>query len=587
MAKLCMIFIIYLIINQAIPRLTYVKNPVNSRPAPSSSARFWQLNTFIVLSMGCNLINFGYYLADGMKQSAIIEISGIFVLFFFIFFNQKGLYQVPKLLSILFVNAHSLSLCCVQGSSQGAYLYLFPFVMAMIFFLRVRKSDLVPIIFIIATTLNLLTIVLVLPYHARFEPVSDTVGYHHLVLNIIINFLLVVLFFYFVLQLLDAKEKKTKIAAAAKARFMSNMSHELRTPLNAIIGTTHLLAQDQELLQESDHFKVLKNSSEHMLQLVNAVLDFSKLEEGKLEFVHEPFDLAHMMQQATDSFATITRQKNIGLHLEIDSLPEGKKVVGDEMRLKQVFLNLLSNAVKFTETGSVTLRARIDNPAESETDIHFTVADTGIGIPLDKIHLIFESFTQVDAETTRKYGGSGLGLSICRELVKKMGGELQVTSAPEKGSCFYFTLHLRFQQRSIIVPKERLRGLKQLTGIRILLVEDNVVNMNIARRFLHSWGATIQMAENGEVAWKLFQRQRYDLMLIDLEMPLMDGKSLLRLVRNINKEIPAIAFTAAVYENMYQDLREHGFNGFLHKPFRPDEMHRKILQHLDFTTPGN
>jgi CheY-like chemotaxis protein len=132
----------------------------------------------------------------------------------------------------------------------------------------------------------------------------------------------------------------------------------------------------------------------------------------------------------------------------------------------------------------------------------------------------------------------------------------------------------------MIVPKERLRGLKELTGVNILLVEDNAVNMNIARRFLLSWGATIQPAENGEVAWELFRTRPFDLLLIDLEMPLMDGKALLKQVRSINKDVPAIAFTAAVYENMYQDLQEHGFNGFLHKPFRPDEMHRKILQHL-------
>ena len=137
-----------------------------------------------------------------------------------------------------------------------------------------------------------------------------------------------------------------------------------------------------------------------------------------------------------------------------------------------------------------------------------------------------------------------------------------------------------FQQQVIIVPKERLRALKQLTGVRVLLVEDNAVNMNIARRFLNSWGATIQTAENGEVAWQHFQRQPYDILLIDLEMPLMDGKELLRQIRNIDKNIPAIAFTAAVYDNMHQDLRDHGFNGYLHKPFRPDEMHRNILQHL-------
>ncbi len=228
---------------------------------------------------------------------------------------------------------------------------------------------------------------------------------------------------------------------------MSNMSHELRTPLNAIIGTTHLLAQDHEDWQDNEHFKVLKNSSEHMLQLVNAVLDFSKLDEGKLEFVREPFDLLPILQEAAGSFTTIIQQKNIRLLLQIDPLPEGIKPIGDAMRLKQVLLNLLSNAVKFTATGSVTLQVRVERSTESGAVLYFAVTDTGIGIPPDKLHLIFESFTQADAETTRKYGGSGLGLSICRELVKKMGGDLQVTSEPRKGSCFFFTLELPFQQR--------------------------------------------------------------------------------------------------------------------------------------------
>lgn len=551
--------------------------------------------------MGCNVINFLFYIADGMTKSAVIAVAGFFVLFSFILFNVKGFLETPKVLSIIFVNAHSFFLCYYQGTEQGSYLYLFPFVMAMIFFLRVRKNDLVVTIFIIATTLDLLAIVLLLPYHSVLEPVSETTWHRHLLLNILINFVLVCVFFYFVLRLLDFKEKRNKRdiaslktaetellrakdkaekAAAAKARFMSNMSHELRTPLNAIIGTMHLLIQEQDALHTSDHFKVLKDSSEHMLQLVNAVLDFSKLDEGKLEFVQESFDLALALQKAADSFAPAVQQKNIRLLLETDPLPAGKRVVGDEMRLKQVLLNLLSNGVKFTESGSVTLRSQIRHSTDSGVEIRFSVADTGIGIPAEKLPVIFESFTQADAETTRKYGGSGLGLSICRELVKKMGSELQVSSEPGKGSVFFFDVLLPFQQQMMIVPKDKLRGLQKLTGIRILLVEDNVVNMRIARRFLHSWGASIHTAENGKVAWDLFQQEPYDLLLVDLEMPLMDGKALLTEVRNINKEIPAIAFTAAVYEDMYDDLKRHGFNGYLHKPFRPDEMHRKILRHI-------
>jgi signal transduction histidine kinase/CheY-like chemotaxis protein len=515
-----------------------------------------------------------------MTWSAIIELAGILLLCFFMVLHRFGYLELPKVLSIICANLQMFFLCYVQGTSQASYLYLFPFAMAMIFFLRVRTNDFTVIFSLSATLLMLSLTVLALPYRSHIDRFTDLVNYHHLAVNIIVNFLLVIVFFYFILRLLDAKEQKTKIAAAAKARFMSNMSHELRTPLNAIIGTTHLLAQDHEDLQASEHFKVLKNSSEHMLQLVNAVLDFSKLDEGKLEFVREPFDLAHTLQQVAGSFTTVTHQKKIRLILDIDPIPDGKKVIGDEMRFKQIILNLLSNAVKFTDTGSVTLQARIEDSSEMEADIYFAVIDTGIGIPPEKLHLIFESFTQVDAETTRKYGGSGLGLSICRELIHNMGGELKVISEPEKGSTFYFTLHVAFQSQVVIVPKERLRSLKELTGVNILLVEDNAVNLNIARRFLHSWGATIQPAENGEVAWELFRSRPFDLLLVDLEMPLMDGKALLKQVRSVNKEIPAIAFTAAVYENMYQDLQEHGFNGFLHKPFRPDEMHRKILQHL-------
>ena len=552
--------------------------------------------------MCCNFINFLFYVPDGMMYSAAIEVVGILILFIFILFNLKGLSAIPTLLSIFFVNLHSFSLCYVQGNDQAAFLYLFPFVMAMIFFLRVRKNNLIITTFVIFTALNLLVIILFLPHHSdRFEQVTDAIVDRHRKLNIIVTFLLVIIFFYVVLRLLDAKEKRNKKqiaslvqaeieitqakdraekAAAAKTRFMSNMSHELRTPLNAIIGTTHLLQQEHEQLQKDEHFSILLDSSRHMLHLVNEVLDFNKLDEGRLELLLAPFDLSEMLQQAAGTVTTTIRQKNISLSLDTGTLPKDKKVVGDEMRLKQVILNLLSNAAKFTEAGSVTLRVQVNHLTDTIANIYFAVVDTGIGIPPEKLHLIFDSFTQADAETTRKYGGSGLGLSICKELVRKMGGQLQVNSQPGRGSTFYFNLTLSVQPSTVTAPEEQSNSIKKLTGVKILLVEDNAVNMKIARRFLHSWGATLSIAENGRIGWELFQQGSYDLLLIDLEMPLMDGKTLLAQIRKINKDIPAIAFTAAVYDNMYDDLQQHGFNGFLRKPFHPDEMHRNIMLHL-------
>jgi len=579
-----------------------LKNQELLSPARDPKASFWRLNTFIVVAMCCNFINFLFYVPDGMMYSAAIEVVGILILFIFILFNLKGLSAIPTLLSIFFVNLHSFSLCYVQGNDQAAFLYLFPFVMAMIFFLRVRKNNLIITTFVIFTALNLLVIILFLPHHSdRFEQVTDAIVDRHRKLNIIVTFLLVIIFFYVVLRLLDAKEKRNKKqiaslvqaeieitqakdraekAAAAKTRFMSNMSHELRTPLNAIIGTTHLLQQEHEQLQKDEHFSILLDSSRHMLHLVNEVLDFNKLDEGRLELLLAPFDLSEMLQQAAGTVTTTIRQKNISLSLDTGTLPKDKKVVGDEMRLKQVILNLLSNAAKFTEAGSVTLRAQVNHLTDTIANIYFAVVDTGIGIPPEKLHLIFDSFTQADAETTRKYGGSGLGLSICKELVRKMGGQLQVNSQPGRGSTFYFNLTLSVQPSTVTAPEEQSNSIKKLTGVKILLVEDNAVNMKIARRFLHSWGATISIAENGRTGWELFQQGSYDLLLIDLEMPLMDGKTLLAQIRKINKDIPAIAFTAAVYDNMYDDLQQHGFNGFLRKPFHPDEMHRNIMLHL-------
>lgn len=648
-----------------------------------------------------------------MRQSAVIELAGIAVLGICIVCNMKGYFALSGLLSVLIVIIHSFLLCYIQGIGGGAYLYLFPFVLAMIFLLRIRKNNFWIRMFIGTTLVSLLVIVLWLPYRTYAENATDTIYYNHLVLNVVINFLLIIIFFFFVLRLLDVKERKNRNekklvdiifstsqeavfvadpvtmlinrhnekamelfelsandkensysaeeilgdrivnkirevftnrdkknswqgdtsfprknnfpfhgfvnivlfeyteqlfvkisilditsvkaaevqaleakakaenAALAKTRFMSNMSHELRTPLNAIIGTTHLLMGENNLLIHNDHFKVLKSSSEHMLHLVNEVLDFGKLEAGKLELIKEPFDLAVLLKEISGSFASALEQKNLELFTEIDDLPSGTILLGDEMRLKQVFLNLLSNAVKFTPSGSITLQSNIKKISNTGAEIYFAVVDTGIGIPPEKLHLIFNSFTQADAETTRKYGGSGLGLSICKELVLQMGGDLQVSSELEEGSRFYFTLNLPLQQKMKINPAEsETKKTEQLTGIKILLAEDNPLNMKIAKRFLDNWGALVFTAENGKTGWDLFLVEQYDILLIDLEMPEMDGKQLLKEIRKVNKEIPAIAFTAAVYENMQEDLRIHGFTGYLRKPFQPYDLNTIILKNV-------
>jgi signal transduction histidine kinase/ActR/RegA family two-component response regulator len=376
-------------------------------------------------------------------------------------------------------------------------------------------------------------------------------------------------------EIIKAKERAEK-AAKVKARFLSNMSHELRTPLNAIIGTSNILLQEDYLPTQRESFDVLKHSSEHMLQLVNDILDLSKLEAGKMELEKIPFNLKEFMSRVTAPFQ---KSGKPGLDLELLVDPElDLEIISDETRLLQIMNNLLSNAVKFTENGKITVTAKVEKNINREITVYFGVEDTGIGIPQQKIRQIFDSFTQADTETTRKYGGTGLGLAICKYLVVKMGGEINVESDPGKGSRFFFTAPFQVNMQKAYVNEESLKQLNSLEGIRVLLAEDNPINMMVAKRFLQKWKLTVDEAVNGLEAVEQYNRHHYDLLLIDLEMPEMDGIEVVAHIRKTNQEIPIVAFTAAVYDDMQADLLTKGFTEFIPKPFRPEDLHKKILQ---------
>jgi signal transduction histidine kinase/ActR/RegA family two-component response regulator len=378
-------------------------------------------------------------------------------------------------------------------------------------------------------------------------------------------------------EILKAKEKAEK-AAQVKSRFLSNMSHELRTPLNAIIGTSNILLQEEYLPEQRQYFDVLRHSSGHMLNLINDILDFSKLEARKMEMGNTSFNLKKFMTNALNPFMAGSSQGQVAFILDVDDSLD-QETIGDEMRLNQVINNLLSNAKKFTEQGSITISAREEKRNGDNLQIRFSVRDTGIGIPGNKVRQIFESFEQADTETTRKYGGTGLGLAISKAIVSRMGGELKVTSEPGKGSEFFFTIEMKVShnQRSY-VNEESLKVLKDLDGTRILMAEDNPINMLVAKRFLMKWKVEVDEALNGVQALEMFSRNTYDLLLIDLEMPEMDGTQAVAEIRKTDTDIPIIAFTAAVYDNMHEDLLKKGFTDFMPKPFRPEELHKKILQ---------
>jgi signal transduction histidine kinase/CheY-like chemotaxis protein len=371
-----------------------------------------------------------------------------------------------------------------------------------------------------------------------------------------------------------------------KTRFLSSISHELRTPLNGIIGTANLILAEQNT---PEHVKTLLNqqlySSEHMLCIINDILDFSKIESGKMELSRQSFNLLDALSYLVKSFENQFKKNNVTLQFNYSPELAGINIISDVVKLRQVLCNLLSNALKFTIEGSVTLHATITNNSTDNISLLFTVTDTGIGIKKEKQQEIFEGFAQVhDDNLKRRFGGTGLGLTISEKLVNLFGGKIKVESDLGKGASFYFTLTFNKDLKAVQQPvaEEIYQQPVDIRGVRVLVVEDNEINVTILERFLQKWGIRIKEATNGIHALELLKFHQFDLILMDLEMPEMNGYDAVKIIRETNTTIPIIAFTATLLDNMDSLITNDGFDDYILKPFRPADLKRKIEKFIPY-----
>jgi PAS domain S-box-containing protein len=376
------------------------------------------------------------------------------------------------------------------------------------------------------------------------------------------------------------ERQRAEHLAKAKSDFLAMISHEIRTPLNAIMGVAHLLGMTQLSPQQGKLVRILGSSSESLLHLVNQILDFGKIEAGKMSLEERPVDLRQLVQEIADRFQIKAEEKGLALEVHVDQRVP-RTVVGDPVKIGQVLTNLVGNAVKFTSEGSVTLALEARAAGGDAVAVGFRVSDTGIGIAPDRLEHIFDDFTQANYDIGLKYGGTGLGLSISRKLVEMHGSQIQVESELGRGTTFSFELRLKVVAEA--EPPGAVEASSRLEGLKVLVADDNEVNVFVLTRLLKGWGVEFDVVADGRQAVECARARDYDLVLMDLRMPELDGYAATREIRSLPGEkfakLPIFALSASIRMGRQDEIDAAGFNEFVGKPISPEVLFGKMARY--------